>query len=136
MSGNGLSLTGTREPRAKGERTVETEIKTWRSEHVGSLLRPRELAEQRVAMLHGRGDPAALSASEDRAGLEVLARQQELGLDVVGDGELRRFSFMGEIGAAMEGFAKGEEQQWAKLERVVSLALRLWGGHHRQCVAG
>jgi len=59
-------------------------------------------------MLQGRGDPGALRKAEDEAVLEALQRQEALGLDVVGDGEFRRFSFMGEVAGAADGFAFGE----------------------------
>ncbi|MDF1562821.1 MAG: cobalamin-independent methionine synthase II family protein [Deltaproteobacteria bacterium] len=81
---------------------------TWRTEHVGSLLRPPELMNLRLALLQGQGDPGALARLEDEAILQVLERQRELGLDVVGDGEFRRFSFIGEIAASVSGFAFGQ----------------------------
>jgi len=61
-----------------------------------------------MALLRGQGDPEALAASEDRAIRNALKRQEELGLDVLGDGEMRRFSFMGEITANVDGFSFGE----------------------------
>ena len=81
---------------------------SWRTEHVGSLLRTPALIGLRMALLQGKGDPESLRAAEDEAILRALRRQEDLGLDVVGDGEFRRFSFMGEVAAAVDGFAFGE----------------------------
>jgi 5-methyltetrahydropteroyltriglutamate--homocysteine methyltransferase len=57
-----------------------------RAENVGSLLRPPPL---KAAMGSG-GSGEELRALQDAAVDEALALQAELGLDVVGDGELRR----------------------------------------------
>ncbi len=87
---------------------MHTPSGVWRTEHVGSLLRPAELVALRLALLQGRGDPDTLRDVEDRAILSSLERQVAAGLDVVGDGEMRRFSFMGEVISAWEGFAPGD----------------------------
>ncbi|WP_394844719.1 cobalamin-independent methionine synthase II family protein [Pendulispora brunnea] len=74
-------------------------IPAYRADHVGSLLRPRELLAARW-----RGVPAEeLSAIEDRYVLRLLAQQQMLGLDVFTDGELRRSNFMSNFTDAVEG---------------------------------
>src|SRR5579862_8426730 len=75
-----------------------------RAEHVGSLLRPPELLQARAA--HGAGNLTLeqLRAVEDRAILRVLEKQNELGLDVVTDGELRRGSWLTDMADAVEGF--------------------------------
>jgi 5-methyltetrahydropteroyltriglutamate--homocysteine methyltransferase len=72
----------------------------YRADHVGSLLRPAELLDARAA----HAAPEAIRALEDRHVLRVLARQRELGLDVVTDGELRRTNFMSDLTDAVDGF--------------------------------
>jgi 5-methyltetrahydropteroyltriglutamate--homocysteine methyltransferase len=72
----------------------------YRADHVGSLLRPAELVELR----HAGAAPDVIRALEDRHVLRVLARQRELGLDVVTDGELRRTNFMSDLTDAVDGF--------------------------------
>ena len=62
----------------------------FRAEHVGSLLRPRELHEARVKAKAGAIGAAALREVEDRCIREAVARQEALGLRVVTDGEFRR----------------------------------------------
>ena len=46
-----------------------------------------------------------LRAAEDRAILQVLKKQNELGLDVVTDGEMRRGSWLTDMAEAVDGFA-------------------------------
>jgi 5-methyltetrahydropteroyltriglutamate--homocysteine methyltransferase len=91
---------------------------TARAEHVGSLLRPGYLHRARAARAEGRLSAAEFKAVEDRAVREVIAWQEEIGLPVVGDGELRRESFQAELTAACDGFAG------------VSLDAWLWGDWH------
>jgi 5-methyltetrahydropteroyltriglutamate--homocysteine methyltransferase len=72
----------------------------FRADHIGSLLRPAELLEARRA----GAAPEAIRAIEDRQILRLLARQREVGLDVVTDGELRRSNFMSDLTDAVDGF--------------------------------
>jgi 5-methyltetrahydropteroyltriglutamate--homocysteine methyltransferase len=76
-----------------------------RADVVGSLLRPPELLEARDAYAHGELSHADFKAAEDRAVDHVIALQEEAGLDVVTDGEMRRLSFQSGLPAAVEGFA-------------------------------
>ncbi len=77
-----------------------------RADVVGSLLRPPELLRARER--HARGELAAgeLERLEDAAVDEVLRRQEECGLDVVTDGELRRLSFQSQLVEAVDGFGE------------------------------
>lgn len=73
----------------------------FRADHVGSLLRPTWLREARAAHAAGKLDDAGLRTQEDRAVDEVIARQREIGLRAVTDGEYRRafwhFDFLGKL---------------------------------------
>lgn len=80
-------------------------VVTARSDVVGSLLRPTELLEDREALGEGRMGHAAFKAVEDRAVDEAVALQEEAGLEVVTDGEMRRLSFQGQMMEAVEGFS-------------------------------
>jgi 5-methyltetrahydropteroyltriglutamate--homocysteine methyltransferase len=62
----------------------------FRADHVGSLLRPLDLAEARKAYKAGTLDPDALAAVEDRAIREAIAKQEAIGLRSITDGEMRR----------------------------------------------
>jgi 5-methyltetrahydropteroyltriglutamate--homocysteine methyltransferase len=72
-----------------------------RAEVVGSLLRPPEL---RTAV-ETRSDPVHLGAVADAAIERAVKRQIEIGLDVVSDGEFRRWMFLNSFYDAVEGIA-------------------------------
>ena len=76
----------------------------WRSDVIGSLLRPPDLLEARAAAESSRLDAAAFKRAEDRAVDEAIALQEAAGLDVVTDGELRRYAFFGHLVEALDGF--------------------------------
>jgi 5-methyltetrahydropteroyltriglutamate--homocysteine methyltransferase len=65
----------------------------FRAEHIGSLLRPPELLRARERHAAGQLDRGALRAIEDDAIRGVVKLQEELGLDVVTDGEFRRGTY-------------------------------------------
>jgi len=85
-----------------------------RAEVVGSLLRPAALrraverfyAPGHSAMLDEERarDRTSLTELEDHAIREVVRRQIECGLDVVSDGEFRRWMFLNSFYDAVEGF--------------------------------
>jgi 5-methyltetrahydropteroyltriglutamate--homocysteine methyltransferase len=89
-----------------------------RAEHVGSLLRPRELLEARAERAAGRLEPDAFKRIEDRAVRAVVALQEAAGLEVVTDGELRRESFQSELTDAVAGVEGAGLDAW------------LWGDWH------
>jgi 5-methyltetrahydropteroyltriglutamate--homocysteine methyltransferase len=62
----------------------------FRTEHVGSLLRPVELKEARAKHERGEIDAAALKAVEDKAIERVIKLQEDAGLQSITDGEFRR----------------------------------------------
>ena len=78
----------------------------FRADHVGSLIRPRELREARHAHLDGKLPPMELRAIEDRLVREVVALQERVGLQAVTDGEFRRTSFREVLFQSMAGFSK------------------------------
>src|SRR5260370_2505998 len=73
----------------------------YRADHVGSFLRPTELLEARK---NAAKDPQRLRSLEDLHIQRVLAKQKELGFELVTDGELRRRNFMSDFTDAVEGF--------------------------------
>jgi 5-methyltetrahydropteroyltriglutamate--homocysteine methyltransferase len=72
-----------------------------RAEVVGSLLRSPEL----LAAVDQRSDPVHLGAVVDEAVERVVRRQVDIGLDVVSDGEFRRWMFLNSFYDAVEGVA-------------------------------
>jgi 5-methyltetrahydropteroyltriglutamate--homocysteine methyltransferase len=82
---------------------------------VGSLLRPPELRAaidqvyapgHRAVLAEERShDRTSLRAAEDAAIDRAVGRQIDLGLDVVSDGEFRRYMFLNSFWDAVEGFS-------------------------------
>jgi len=72
---------------------------------IGSLLRPQYLSDARTALADGRISNEEFKRIEDRAVDQAIAMQEGVGLDVVNDGELRRFSFLDHLLGDMEGVA-------------------------------
>ena len=62
----------------------------FRADQVGSLLRPRELAEARAKFRKNELPAHDLKAVEDRCIREAVARQEAIGLQSITDGEMRR----------------------------------------------
>jgi len=79
---------------------------TYHREVVGSLLRPTYLAEARKQFEAGQLNAADFKAIEDRAVNEVIALQTDAGIEVITDGELRRYAFYGHLIESLEGFDK------------------------------
>jgi 5-methyltetrahydropteroyltriglutamate--homocysteine methyltransferase len=79
---------------------------TYRSDVVGSLLRPDYLKQARAQHEAGELNDAEFKQIEDRAVDEAVALQIDAGLDVVTDGEMRRYAFFGHLIEAVEGFDK------------------------------
>src|SRR3954454_849500 len=77
-----------------------------RSDVVGSLLRPDYLHAAQAQLAAGELTPAGFKTIEDRAVDEAVAMQQDAGVGVVTDGELRRYAFYGHLVEALEGFDK------------------------------
>ena len=85
---------------------------------VGSLLRPQALLDARQRFEQGELEPAEFKRVEDAAVDAAVALQEQAGLDVVTDGEMRRLSFQSGLPDAVEGFGE------------VPLDAYLWGEWH------
>jgi len=77
-----------------------------RSDVVGSLLRPPALVQAREGFEAGRLGAAVFKRIEDQAVDEAIALQEAAGLDVITDGEQRRYAFFGHLIDALDGFDK------------------------------
>jgi 5-methyltetrahydropteroyltriglutamate--homocysteine methyltransferase len=82
-----------------------------RCEVVGSLLRPPDLVDARQRHERGELDGAAFKRIEDQAVEQAIRLQEDAGIDVITDGEQRRFAFYGHLIESFEGFDK--EGGWA-----------------------
>src|SRR5438094_6302974 len=82
-----------------------------RAEVVGSLLRPAALVELRSQHDDGELHPSHFR-HEDGQHVEAAIRMQEdAGIDVITDGEQRRYAFFGHLVESFDGFDK--EGRWA-----------------------
>src|SRR3954469_10782716 len=98
----------------------------FRAEHVGSLLRPEKLLKARTA---AEGDQyrqssgplhyAGLKEIEDEAVRDVVRLQEDVGLQVVTDGEFRRRSWFQDFLLALSGTSI----QWVDAGTTISAAL-------------
>jgi len=77
-----------------------------RSDVVGSLLRPTELVEARERFARGDLSTPEFKRIEDAAVDQALRLQEEAGIEVVTDGEMRRLSFQSQLPDAVEGFGE------------------------------
>ncbi len=102
------------DPLPAGERQAGTHA---RAEVVGSLLRPRRLLDA-LAEVYPRDHVMAYAEEreKDRSRLQaiaedeirrVVARQVDIGLDVITDGEFRRFLYTNSLQDAVDGLAPG-----------------------------
>src|SRR5271156_1717226 len=82
------------------------EVLVYRSDTVGSLLRPAYLKEARDLYASGKLGDAAFKEIEDRAVNECIELQIRAGMEVITDGEMRRYAFFGHLIDAVEGFDK------------------------------
>lgn len=78
----------------------------FRSDVIGSLLRPSYLKEARERHEAGNISEAEFKRVEDRAVDEAVALQSRAGVEVITDGEMRRYAFYGHLIDAVEGFDK------------------------------
>jgi 5-methyltetrahydropteroyltriglutamate--homocysteine methyltransferase len=80
--------------------------------HTGSLPRPDGLAEQLAAFdagSLGHGERAALATRVSDAVTRIVARQDDIGIDVVSDGEMSKFSYTTYVKQRVTGFQGASE---------------------------
>ena len=75
----------------------------YRAEVIGSMLRPEYLKRARLDFAADRISAAQFKAIEDRAVNDAIALQEEAGVDVVTDGEMRRSTFLGPLTDYVDG---------------------------------
>ena len=81
-------------------------MQQFRADQVGSLTRPDELKEARIAFRAGQLSREALRQVEDRAILDALAHQKQVGMPIFSDGEFRRDAWQTDLSDAVEGFVE------------------------------
>ncbi len=81
-------------------------MNNYKTDVVGSLLRPAYLKDARTEYEAGKLSDIAFKQIEDRAVDEAIALQERAGIAVLTDGELRRYAFYGHLIDAVDGFDK------------------------------
>src|SRR5262245_62548039 len=93
--------------------------------HAGSLPRPADLLELIQAKATGRSyDQEAFAARVRRAVGDIVAKQAELGVDVVDDGEMGKPGFIPYVNERLSGFEpdpQGRIIPWAGSREVRDL---------------
>ena len=73
----------------------------FRAEHIGSLLRPQALLDQRIKWMKGELPLSELRKHEDKHIADAVKLQEDVGLEAITDGEYRRgwwnHDFLGKI---------------------------------------
>jgi len=80
------------------------ELRNIRTDVVGSLLRPARWREARKQLESGAMAPQEFDAIESECVAQNVKMQEDIGLDVVTDGELSRLNFQDSFGASIKGF--------------------------------
>src|SRR6266850_1552040 len=86
-----------------------TSLDRIRTDVVGSLLRPAQWKEARLALETGKMAADEFARIELECVRRHIALQERLGLDVVTDGEVSRLNFQDSFGLAVSGYATGAE---------------------------
>jgi 5-methyltetrahydropteroyltriglutamate--homocysteine methyltransferase len=115
-----MSMSGTAKDRV-GPRSLPP----FRADHVGSLLRPRELAEARAARKAGTLSADALRATEDHCIEAAIRKQEELGLRAATDGEYRRAFWHYDFVSGLDGVELYEPEQKIQFKGGLPLPLSL-----------
>src|SRR6266849_2520636 len=107
-------------------------------EVIGSLLRPPNLAEARHRHEQGEISEPQFKGVEDRAVDEAVELQTLAGIDLITDGEMRRYAFYGHLIDSLDGFDKfggwgiefrDEKGEKTRLRRPVVVEKLAWRRH-------
>ena len=88
------------------------------ADHVGSLLRPARLLEARAQAAAGEISGVQLRAVEDECIRDVVALQENAGLQVVTDGEFRRTYWHFDFFEGFDGFELGKPLDMGTFEGI------------------
>ena len=121
---------------SRGERIMTTArtIPPFRADHVGSLLRPKELQEARAKWKAGTLPHDALREIEDRCIAAAIAKQEEIGLRAATDGEYRRAYWHYDFVAGLDGVEIYEPDAEDPVQRRCSARTQAAGERQDQLV--
>lgn len=86
----------------------------FRAEHIGSLLRPHDLIDARLSHEAGEMEADELRELEDLSIRDVVRLQEDIGLEVITDGEYRRNTYFSHFFERIGGleFDRNGEKGW------------------------
>ena len=96
-----------------------SDLKTIRTDVVGSLLRPPAWKDARLRHEIGAMDAREFAEVELQCLREHVRLQESVGLDVVSDGELSRLNFQDSFGLSVSGFESGTDRLKIHIDRSV-----------------
>jgi len=97
-----------------------------RTDVVGSLLRPADWKQARLAFETGKMSAAEFARIEQDCVRLHLALQEDIGLDVATDGEVSRLNFQDSFGLAVSGYDAGAETMKTQEKRASGTSLTRW----------
>jgi methionine synthase II (cobalamin-independent) len=100
--------------------TMHRTTPPFRADHVGSLLRPAAVREARAKHAAGAVTAAELKAIEDREIERIVKKQEEIGLQLATDGELRRSWWHFDFYAGLDGIELYETSQGIQFAGVAT----------------
>jgi 5-methyltetrahydropteroyltriglutamate--homocysteine methyltransferase len=117
---------------------MKREVPPYRADHVGSILRSTPLKEARSKRAAGQISAAELAAVEDAEIEKIIAKQEDIGLRSVTDGEFRRAYWHFDFLSGLDGVEMVGAQQGIQFTGVQSKAEapfvkgKLCSHHHPQ----
>src|SRR5438128_1688344 len=103
-----------------------TSLDRIRTDVVGSLLRPAEWKQARLALETGKLGAAEFARVELECVKRHVALQEAIGLDIVTDGEVSRLNFQDSFGLAVSGYDAGTDTVKTQEQRAGSTPLARW----------
>jgi 5-methyltetrahydropteroyltriglutamate--homocysteine methyltransferase len=104
-----------------------TDLDRIRTDVVGSLLRPQAWKDARARLENGRLDQAEFGRIELESIKKHVQLQEDIGLDVVTDGEISRLNFQDSFGLSVSGYDTAGDSVKLHEQRVAGgTPLRRW----------
>jgi len=97
-----------------------------RTDVVGSLLRPADWKQARLAFETGKMSAEEFARVEQACVKRHIELQERIGLDVVTDGEVSRLNFQDSFGLAVSGYDAGRETMKTQENRASGTSLTRW----------
>jgi 5-methyltetrahydropteroyltriglutamate--homocysteine methyltransferase len=101
---------------------MQRDVPPYRADHVGSLLRPQRLKQARIKRAAGELSADEIKTIEDDEIKAIIAKQEEVGLHAITDGELRRAYWHFDFFCGLDGVELIEVSQGIQFTGVQSKA--------------